>query len=290
MPSAICMSVSIGRLILLTLQGIPSTAMKKLSVASLLWLVVTGASTPDDFCGISNTTFSSGEVIDFKVFYSVIGIYVDAGDARFTVDREQLNGKPVYHIVGVGNSNPRYDWIFKVRDKYQSYIDTSTLRPYRFIRNVYEGGYTIFEDVAFDPKANIAESKKGRYSVPPCVQDVLSAIYYARNIDFDRYKPGDKIPFSMFIDNEVYNLFIRYLGKEVVKTRYGRYNAIKFRPLLIKGTLFEGGEKMTVWVSDDRNHVPLRIESPITVGSVKVDMKGYANLRHPFSAKIAESR
>jgi hypothetical protein len=118
------------------------------------------------------------------------------------------------------------------------------------------------------------------------VQDVLSAIYYARNIDFDRYKPGDKIPFSMFIDDQVYNLFIRYLGKEVVKTRYGRYNAIKFRPLLIKGTIFEGGEKMSVWVSDDRNHVPLRIESPITVGSVKVDMKGYGNLRHPFTSRI----
>jgi hypothetical protein len=122
------------------------------------------------------------------------------------------------------------------------------------------------------------------------VQDVLSAIYYARNIDFDRYKPGDKIPFSMFIDNEVYELFIRYLGKEVVKTRYGRYNAIKFRPLLIKGTIFEGGEKMNVWVSDDRNHIPLRIESPITVGSVKVDMKGYSNLRHPFTSKIPDGR
>jgi hypothetical protein len=91
----------------------------------------------------------------------------------------------------------------------------------------------------------------------------------------------------MFIDNEVHDLFIRYVGKEVVKTRYGKYNAIKFKPLLIKGTIFEGGEKMAVWVSDDRNHVPLRIESPITVGSVKVDMKGYSNLRYPMSSQIS---
>lgn len=264
--------------------------MKKWPVLALLTLFLTGSGQPDDFCGTSNTTFASGEVIDFKVFYSVIGLYVDAGDARFTVDRTQLNGRPVYHIVGVGNSNPRYDWIFKVRDKYQSYVDTASLRPYRFIRDVYEGGYTIFEDVSFDQKGHVAETKKGRYLVPPCVQDVLSAIYYARNIDFDRYKPGDKIPFSMFIDNEVYNLFIRYLGKEVVKTKYGRFRAVKFKPLLIKGTIFEGGEKMTVWVSDDRNHVPLRIESPITVGSVKVDMKSYRNLRNPFTARVEEKR
>jgi hypothetical protein len=101
------------------------------------------------------------------------------------------------------------------------------------------------------------------------VQDVLSSIYYARTIDFNKYKVDDKIPFTMFLGNEVYNLYIRYLGKTQVKTRYGKFRAIAFKPLLVKGTMFEGGEKMTVWVSDDANHIPLRIESPITVGSVK---------------------
>ncbi|MFN7273679.1 MAG: DUF3108 domain-containing protein, partial [Bacteroidota bacterium] len=98
--------------------------------------------------------------------------------------------------------------------------------------------------------------------------------------------PGDKIPFAMFLDNEVFNLYIKYLGKEVIKTKYGTFNAIKFRPLLVKGTLFEGGEKMTVWVSDDNNHIPLRVESPIVVGSIKADMMGYSNLRYPLSSLI----
>jgi hypothetical protein len=117
---------------------------------------------------------------------------------------------------------------------------------------------------------------------------VLSSIYYARNIDFNKYKPGDKIPFSMFIDDKVYNLYIRYLGKETVKTRYGKFKAIKFKPLLIQGTIFEGGEKMEVWVTDDQNKIPIRIESPITVGSVKVDMMGYSNLRFPLSSLISK--
>ncbi|MFX6118646.1 DUF3108 domain-containing protein, partial [Acinetobacter baumannii] len=90
-------------------------------------------------------------------------------------------------------------------------------------------------------------------TVPNCIQDVLSSIYYARNINFDKYKAEDKIPFDMFLDNEVYHLYIKYLGKETVKTKYGKFRAIKFKPLLIKGTIFEGGEKMTVWVSDDPN-------------------------------------
>jgi len=240
-----------------------------------------------DFCGIVNTTFSNGENITFKVYYSVIGIFVDAGDASFTVNRTHLNNKAVYNIIGIGNSNPKYDWIFKVRDRYESFIDTATLRPYKFIRNVDEGGYKKFENVNFDQVKNEAVSQHGTYKVPPCIQDVLSSIYYARNIDFNKYKTGDKIPFNMFLDDEVYNLYIRYMGKEIIKTRYGRFRAIKFKPMLIKGTIFEGGEKMTVWVSDDPNHIPLRIESPITVGSVKVDMMSYKNLRHPISSLVS---
>ena len=91
----------------------------------------------------------------------------------------------------------------------------------------------------------------------------------------------------MFLDNEVYNLYIKYMGKEDVKTRYGKFHTIKFKPLLVKGTLFQGGEKMTVWVSDDPNHIPLRIESPIVVGSIKVDMMGYKNLRYPLSSMMS---
>ena len=114
----------------------------------------------------------------------------------------------------------------------------------------------------------------------------MSAIYYARNIDFDKYQVGDKIPFNMFLDNEVHSLYIKYEGKEEIKTKYGKFRAIRFKPLLVKGTLFSGGEKMTVWVSDDPNHIPLRIESPIVVGNVKVDMMQYSNLRYPLTSNI----
>lgn len=240
-----------------------------------------------DFCGVVNTAFTGGEHISFKIYYSVIGIFVDAGDASFTVTQTRLNNKPVYNILGIGNSNPRYDWIFKVRDRYESFIDTASLRPYKFIRNVDEGGYKKYELVNFDQVKNEAVSQHGTFKVPPCIQDVLSSIYYARNIDFNKYKAGDKIPFNMFMDDEVYSLYIRYMGKEIIKTRYGKFRAIKFKPMLIKGTIFEGGEKMTVWVSDDPNHIPLRIESPITVGSVKVDMMSYKNLRYPISSLVS---
>ena len=198
-----------------------------------------------------------------------------------------MGNKPVYHAMGVGTSNPTYDWIFKVRDKYESYFDTANLQPLKFMRNISEGGFKHSENVSFNQQTNTAVTATGTYKMPGCVQDVLSAIYYARNIDFDKYKVGDKIPFNMFLDNEVHSLYIKYEGKQEIKTKYGKFHSIRFKPLLVKGTLFSGGEKMTVWVSDDPNHIPLRIESPIVVGSVKVDMMQYRNLRYPLSSNLS---
>ncbi|HEU4574523.1 MAG TPA: DUF3108 domain-containing protein [Chitinophagaceae bacterium] len=265
--------------------------MTSFKIAAFLSLLLMAFSkkvgtTDQDFCGVRNTAFQADEEIKYIVYYNVAGIYVNAGNATFTATLERMNNKPVYHITGEGKTNPSYDWIYKVRDKYESYIDTATLKPMKFVRNVNEGGYKKYENITFNHDANTAVTTNGVFKIPACIQDVLSSVYYARNIDFNKYKKDDKIPFNMFLDNEVYNMYIRYLGKETVKTKYGKFRAIKFKPLLIKGTIFEGGEKMTVWVTDDDNHIPVRIESPIVVGTVKVDMMGNKNLRHPLSSLI----
>lgn len=240
----------------------------------------------DGFCGIHNNSFKVSEVISFTVYYAVAGIYVNAGNATFTSKVETVNNRPVFHISGEGSTNSSYEWVYHVKDKYETYIDTATLQPLRFIRNINEGGYKKYENITFNKQANTAVTQNGVYKVPACVQDVMSAMYYARNIDFSQLLPDDKIPFSMFLDNEVFNLYIRYVGKEEIKTRYGKFRAIKIKPLLVKGTIFEGGEDMTVWISDDANHIPLRVESPIVVGKVKIDMMSYSNLRHPLTSLI----
>lgn len=261
--------------------------MKKIALIIFLFFITSHISAGDDFCGIRNTTFRQGESISLIVFYNALGLYVNAGTANLTVTKENLYNKPVYHIAGTGATNSKYDWIFKVRDRYETYIDTATLQPYKFIRNVDEGGYKKYENITFNQVSNTAITTKGVFKVPNCIQDVVGALYYARNIQFNKYKPGDKISFNLFLDNEVYSMYIRYQGKETIKTRYGKFRAIKFKPLLLKGSIFEGGERMTFYVSDDANKIPLRIESPLLVGSVKVDMMSYENLRYPLSSLIS---
>lgn len=258
-----------------------------------IFLLVTGfcsmgfTASYDDTCNLRNSAFKSDEEVRMKVFYSTLGMYVGAGEAVFSSSLERFNGKAVYHFVGTGSTYSFFDNFFKVRDKYESYVDTTNLLPYRFVRNVDEGGYKKYDNVTFNQTANSAISTNGVFKVSDCIQDVVSAVYYARNINFDKYKAEDKIPFDMFLDDEVFHLYIRYMGKEKIKTRYGKFNAIKIKPLLIKGTIFEGGEKMTAWLSDDPNHLLLRVESPIAVGSIKVDMMSYKNLRHPLTSLIS---
>src|SRR5688572_30566387 len=115
----------------------------------------TEAETPhqQDACGIRNTAFKAGEKVSYTVYYAVAGIYVNAGTATFTNTLETLNNRPVYHIVGEGNTNSSYDWIYKVRDRYETYVDTSTLQALKFIRNVNEGGYKKYQNVVFNKTA-----------------------------------------------------------------------------------------------------------------------------------------
>ena len=213
-----------------------------------------------------------------------MGQYIGAGEATFTSSLTRFNGKPACHFVGEGKTYSFFDKFFKVRDRYESYVDTTNMLPMKFIRNVDEGGHKIYNNVSFNQNSNTATSTTGVFKVTDCIQDVVSAVYYARNIDFDKYKPGDKIPFDMFLDDEIYHLYVRYMGRETVKTQYGKFKAIKIKPLLVKGTIFEGGEKMNAWLSDDQNRLLLRVESPISVGSIKVDMMGYSNLRYKLSS------
>jgi len=239
-----------------------------------------------EFCAAKNTSFKNGEKLTFKVYYNLNFVWINAGNAYFNTVQEDMDGHKVYHITGDGKTSKSYEWVYKVKDKYETYLDKETMLPERFVRNVNEGGFKIKQDISFDHKKGKATSDKKVYDIPKCTQDVLSAIYFARNIDYSKYKPGDKIPFDMFLDDKVYNLYIKYVGKEEISTKLGTFKAIKITPLLIEGTIFNGGEKMTVWVSDDANHLPLRVNSPILVGSIKVDLVDYDNLRNPFASMI----
>ncbi len=244
-------------------------------------------------CYIDNTTFQVGEEITYKLYYHWGLIWLAAGEVVFKVGEK--DGQ--LHLSATGRTYKSYEWFFKVRDQYDSYIDPETLLPSTSIRNVREGKYRLYDKVTFDQDQNKAVSVRGKsvdqtrrreYDIDGCMHDVLSIIYYARNLNFTHYDVGQKFPVKIFMDKEVWPLEVSYKGKEERKKikGKGRYKTIKFSPEVIEGTVFKKGTEMNVWVSDDQNRIPLLIESPVSVGSVKAVLKGYKNLRHEMTAKV----
>ena len=237
-------------------------------------------------CNQTNTAFITGEKIKYTIFYNVIGLYVNAGKTDFTIHSSNWNGAEAFTFSANGKSNIRYDWIFKVRDKYESIVDSKTLLPYQFTREINEGSFHHKETLLFNQKNKTVNNEIDVYKTADCTYDVLSAIYAARNFNYKNSVINDKIYLNFFLDKELYPSYFKFLGSEIITTRYGKFKAIKLAPLLVKGSMFEGGEKMTIWVTDDENHIPVRIQTPIIVGNIKVDMVGFENLRYPLSALI----
>ncbi len=240
----------------------------------------------NNICKQSNTSFLAGEKIHYTIFYNVIGIYVNAGKADFNTISSSLNGADTYTFTALGKSNANYDWIFKVRDKYESVVDSKTLLPYQFTRSINEGSFHQSDLIQFNQKNRSATTSNISYPTSDCTYDVISAVYAARNMNFSNLQIGDKVYLNFFLDKDLYPSYFKYLGKEVVSTQYGTFKAIKLAPLLVKGSMFKGGEHMTIWITDDANHIPVRLETPIIVGSIKMDMVSYENLRHPLTSLI----
>lgn len=244
-------------------------------------------------CFIENRTFQVGEEITYKLYYNLNFVWLAAGEVVFKVS--ESNDK--YHVSANGRTYPTYEWFFKVRDSYESYIDKETLLPHTSIRDVQEGGYKLYDKVNFDQERRLAVSERGKtkyetttnkYNLDGCIHDVLSIVYYTRNLDFDKYKEGQEIPVKIFMDKEIWPLKVKYKGKEEEKKikGQGKFKTIKFSPEVIEGEVFKADSEMNIWVSDDGNRIPLLIESALSVGSVKAVLKDYKGLKHKMTSKI----
>jgi hypothetical protein len=247
-------------------------------------------------CSVTNQTFKENEYFGYRIDYNWGAIWMSAGEASFGAAKEQINGQTVFHFIGLGSTYPKYDWFYKVNDKYESYADTLSLKPLRFKREANEGGNYTFDDYVFNHKkkkvytASKRDKKKTWFdslAITSCTNDVLTAIYYTRCIDFSSYKVADTIPITFVLDGQVYPSYVRYLGSEVIHSELlGEVRCIKFRPKLIAGTLFKGGEGMTVWVTDDKNRMPVYVETPIIVGTIKVSLSKYSGLRNKMDCLV----
>ncbi|MEM1001385.1 MAG: DUF3108 domain-containing protein [Bacteroidota bacterium] len=230
--------------------------------------------------------FQDGEWFRFRMSYSN---WLKAGNATLSVSETKINGKDCFHVVGKGWTTGMISWFFKVEDQYESYFDAKSGQPYKFIRKIDEGGYTKDIEIAFnhDTKTALVHNKKKDYKktlpIEQNVQDMVSAYYFLRNnYDIDEIKEGQSIELNMFFDEENYIFKLKFLGYDTIKTDFGKVRTIKFRPYVLAGRVFKEEESLTLWVTADKNKIPLRIKADLAVGSLRADLDAFKGLKHSF--------
>lgn len=246
--------------------------------------------------GISQqeSAFQDGEWFKFRMSYSG---WLKAGEATLQIKEKKLKEKPVYHVIGKGKTTGAINWFFKVRDRYESYFDTKTGLPYKFIRKIDEGGHTKDIEIAFNHNTKKAEVNNKKYKtvktvdIDTNVQDLVSAFYYLRsNYDTEKIKVGDVVKLSMFFDEENYPFKLKFLGRETIKIKVNgnrvKVKTLKFRPYVMAGRVFKEEESLTLWVSADDNKIPLKIKADLAVGSLRADLEKYRGLKHSFKVQF----
>lgn len=246
--------------------------------------------------------FQAGERMDFVLHYKWGAINTDVGTATVKLDTLTFNGGKAFLCSAYGRTTRMFDLFFKVREDFKSWFTVNGLRPLKFTRDTYEGGYEARNTYHYAWKAaephiaaDVYSSKRGmknmQLPLTPCTFDLPALFFFARNMDFDVVEPGKKYPMTFAIDDDVYNVYFILYGPETIKVKgLGTVKTVKFAAKLLEGEVFKGEEDMLIWVTDDENRLPVYFEAPLLVGTATGRMTGWDGLKHPFTSIVEKKR
>jgi hypothetical protein len=229
------------------------------------------------------SAFSVGERLTFNVNYG----FITAGYAEMNIPMlDTVLGTTTYKVEFTVRSTPTFDLFFKVRDRYETYLDTATIVPWRFEQHISEGKYTRDYVAVFDHQSATARTDEGDFPIPPFVHDIMSAFYYARTIDYSGFRMGQKVLLQNFFKGKTNPLEIKYLGKQTVEVKAGRFDCIIVEPLVKEGGLFKSEGRILIWMTDDANKIPVKVSTKIVIGTIDAELKEYSGLRNQQKAKV----
>ncbi|MDQ7818101.1 MAG: DUF3108 domain-containing protein [Melioribacteraceae bacterium] len=256
----------------------------KLLILFLIFLLITASlyAQKPEFRVLENKAFRVGEKLIFDVKYG----FVNAGVAEFSIPKIiKLAGRETYNVVFRVNSVPAFDLFYKVRDRYETFIDVEGIFPWRFEQHIREGGYSRDFSAFFDQRKGKAKTSEGQYDIPPYVNDIVSAFYFARTYDYSKMKVGDKIQLQNFYKDKVYPLDVVFHGKERITVAAGTFDCIILEPLAKEGGLFKSEGNMLLWVTDDDIRMPVKVKTKVIIGSIDADLSSYSGLAGELKAK-----
>ena len=222
--------------------------------------------------------FREGERVTYTVYYNLAWIWVDAAVVEFSVSDAIYQNNSVFFFKSKGYSKPNYDWIYTVRDTFTSFASKKDISPLWYKRNTKEGSHIVNNYYLFSQSEKkvfsyLRDSNEDEISdtlsFKAPLYDVLSASYFFRSVDFENKKIGDTISINTIMDNEFVQINVVYLGEELLEHKNKRrYPTYKFKTKAVGGSVFDEDSEIVVWISKDKNRIPLKVQSEILVGSV----------------------
>ena len=217
-----------------------------------------------------NSAFAPGE----KLLFSVEYFGISAGYATLAVHAgPDMYGRQTYHIIATARTHPAFEWIFKVRDRIESFFDARGLFSWRYEKHLREGSYSNDSAIIYDQIQRKVIKDNGRTIIeaPPLVQDVLSEFYYYRTLDI---KIGETETIPVVADNgKIYDVLVKAIRREKVRVPAGEFNCIVVEPYLKFEGIFKHQGKIHIWLTDDKRKVPVLIKSGIIIGTIDVVLR-----------------
>lgn len=229
-----------------------------------------------------NIAFGPGEYLKFNINFGVI----TAGEAVLKISDTDLYHRPCLKVEFTLRSKPFFDIFYRVDDHYSTIIDSAGIFPWRFEQHVREGSYSRDFVAEFDQIGHTAITSEGTHPIPPYVNDIMSAFYYARTLDYSAMSNGEKIHLQNYYKDSTFDLDVKYRGKQTVEVEAGNFRCHVIEPMVKAGGLFKSDGKIFVWMTDDRLKIPVRVNTKIPIGSVDAELTEYYGLRGHCEAKL----
>lgn len=243
--------------------------------------------------------FGNGETLIYAVSYKVGLVNTDVAEVYMVTSLQQKDGRQVYEIDAKGVTKPFYRWFFDLNDSYISRLDAATFRPVELRVELREGSYRFSSFFQYDWNNQVVNTTWRNHKFPnenlktmplqDGTADALALFYNLRNIDMGTISPGTARTLNMVLEDTIRRIQYRYIGPEVRNIKgLGRFNTHKFTCQIatIEGESFADGSEFNIWISADRNKIPLYLESPIRVGTIRVRLIESSNLRYPLDSRL----
>lgn len=251
---------------------------------------------------VREAAFKGGEKLTYILGWELKGLAnAGAGEVVFKTSQTIIDGRQAYKIYANGKTLPSLRFIFDLDDTYETWVDMATLKPLRFRSELKENKYRYKAEYTYDWSEmkvhtkyhNLKKSQKtATMDLTPESADAVAFFFDLRSQDVGSFKVGESYEFDFVMDNKIIGIKFRMVGRENRKLgKLGTFKTLKLACGLTStddpdGQTFEPGTEFFLWLSDDKNHIPLYIESPIKVGSVVATLRSYEGLKYPLKSKI----